>query len=73
LTVAEDRAAGPPARTITFPAGWRNHAVNCPNCSSVTPSHAIPRTPRNTQNVFRSCAYARTVFGERSTSESHAR
>ena len=31
------------ARTITFSAGWRSHAVYCPICSSDTRSHAIPR------------------------------
>ena len=73
FTVRRPRRGSPLTSTTTFSAGERIHAVNSPSDSTDGSSQTSPRAAKNDQYSFKSCAYARTVFGERSICASHAR
>ena len=65
---------GSTATRPSRPAGGsRSQATNSPTSSSRTSRQSSPRPARKTNQSFRSCAYALTVFGDRSMSLRYAR
>src|SRR6476620_4891193 len=59
-----------PPRACT---GVRSQATNAPISSKITDRQSNSRSARNSNQSFRSCAYALTVFGDRSTPVRYAK
>ena len=69
MTVDSDRRDAETSSTMTLSAGARSQRTNSETSSTSAASHARLRRPSHANHNGNECAYARTVFGERSIAD----